>query len=74
MADSRGCDREDRGGGKVTIEEAIKIIKSECFVFNPLNFDRTRLINTALDKAVEALEQQKRQDEEAAGTLKDIDL
>jgi hypothetical protein len=51
----------------VTIEEAIKIIKSECYVFNPLNFDRTQLINTALDKAVEALEQVK----EIKGIIKD---
>ena len=57
----------------MTIEEAIKIIKSECYVFNPLNFDRTQLINTALDKAVEALEQQKRQSEEIAKTLKNIE-
>jgi hypothetical protein len=51
----------------VTIEEAIKIIKSECYVFNPLNFDRTQLINTALDKAVEALEQVR----EIKGIIKD---
>jgi hypothetical protein len=51
----------------VTIEEAIKIIKSECYVFNPLNFDRTQLINTALDAAVEALEQVK----EIKGIVKD---
>ena len=47
--------------------EAIKVIKSECYVFNPLNFDRTQLINTALDKAVEALEQVK----EIKGIIKD---
>lgn len=51
----------------MTASEAIKIIKSECYVFNPLNFDRTRLINTALDKAVEALEQVK----EIKGIIKD---
>lgn len=51
----------------MTIEEAIKIIKSECYVFNPLNFDRTQLINTALDAAVEALEQVK----EIKGIVKD---
>lgn len=51
----------------MTASEAIKIIKSECYVFNPLNFDRTRLINTALDKAVEALEQVK----EIKGIVKD---
>lgn len=51
----------------MTASEAIKVIKSECYVFNPLNFDRTRLINTALDKAVEALEQVK----EIKGIVKD---
>jgi hypothetical protein len=51
----------------VTASEAIKVIKSECYVFNPLNFDRTQLINTALDKAVEALEQVK----EIKGIVKD---
>lgn len=38
--------------------EAIDIIKSECYVMNLLNLDRTRMINSALDKAVEALEMQ----------------
>lgn len=38
--------------------EAIDIIKSECYVMNLLNLDRTRMINSALDKAVEALEAQ----------------
>ena len=51
----------------MTASEAIKIIKSECYVFNPLNFDRTQLINTALDKAVEALEQVR----EIKGIVKD---
>lgn len=41
----------------MTREEAIKVLKSECYVFNPLNFDRTTLINTALDVAVESLRQ-----------------
>ena len=39
-------------------EEAISVIKSECYVFNPLNFDRTTRINTALDMAIEALDQE----------------
>lgn len=39
-------------------EEAIEVIKSECYVFNPLNFDRSTRINTALDMAVKALEQE----------------
>jgi hypothetical protein len=51
----------------MTASEAIKVIKSECYVFNPLNFDRTQLINTALDAAVEALEQVK----EIKGIVKD---
>lgn len=38
-------------------KDAINIIKSECYVFNPLNFDRSTMINTALDMAVKALEQ-----------------
>ena len=41
-------------------KEAKEIIESECYVFNPLNFDRTTKINTALDVAVKALEQQDR--------------
>ena len=40
----------------MTREEAINIIKSECYVFNSLNFDR----NTALDMAIQALEKQDR--------------
>ena len=44
----------------MTNKEAIDVIKSECYVFNPLNFDRSTKINTALDVAVEALEQQDR--------------
>lgn len=43
--------------------EAIDIIKSECYVMNLLNLDRTRMINSALDKAVEALEAQINVDE-----------
>ena len=44
----------------MTREEAVNIIKSECYVFNPLNFDRSTRINTELDMAVEALEKQDR--------------
>ena len=54
----------------MTREEAISIIKSECYVFNPLNFDRSTRINTALDMAVEALEKQDR----IAQILDDCDL
>ena len=42
----------------MTLDEAIEIIKSECYVFNPLNFDRSTRINTALDMAIKALEQE----------------
>ena len=41
----------------MTNKEAIEIIKENCYIFNMLNFDRTTLVNTALDKAIEALEQ-----------------
>ena len=44
----------------MTNKEAKEIIKSECYVFNPLNFDRTTKINTALDMAIKALEMQKK--------------
>lgn len=40
----------------MTNKDAIDIIKSECYVFNPLNFDRSTMVNTALDMATEALE------------------
>ena len=54
----------------MTREEAIDIIKSECYVFNPLNFDRSTMVNTALDMAIEALEKQDR----IAQVLDDCDL
>ena len=44
----------------MTNKEAKEIIESECYVFNPLNFDRTTKINTALDMAIKALEKQDR--------------
>lgn len=37
-------------------ERAIKIIKSECYISDLLDLDRTRMVNTALDMAVKALE------------------
>lgn len=37
-------------------DEAIRIIKSECYISDLLDLDRTRMVNTALDRAVEALE------------------
>ena len=42
----------------MTKEEAREIIKSECYVFTPLNFDRSTMVNTALDMAIKALEQE----------------
>ena len=51
-------------------EEAINIIKSECYVFNPHNFDKSTKINTALDIAIKALEKQDR----IAQILDDYDL
>lgn len=54
----------------MTNKEAKEIIESECYVFNPLNLDRTTKINTALDVAVEALEKQDR----IAQILDDYDL
>ena len=42
----------------MTREEAKEIIKSECYVFNLLDFDRSTKINTALDMAIKALEQE----------------
>ena len=36
----------------MTNKEAKEIIESECYVFNPLNFDRSTMVNTAL-KALE---------------------
>ena len=42
----------------MTKKEAIEIIKSECYIFNPLDFDRSTKVNTALDMAIEALEKQ----------------
>ena len=42
----------------MTNKEAKEIIESECYVFNPLNLDRSTRINTALDVAIKALEQE----------------
>ena len=41
----------------MTSEEAIEVIKSECYIMDLLNLDRTRMVNTALDMAIEALKQ-----------------
>ena len=39
----------------MTLEEAKKIIKSECYIADLLNLDRTRMVNTALDMAIMAI-------------------
>ena len=44
----------------MAIDEAISVIESECYIFNPLDFDKSTRINTALDMAIEALEKQDR--------------
>ena len=44
----------------MTNKEAKEIIKSECYVFNPLDFDKSTMVNTALDMAIKALEKQDR--------------
>lgn len=42
----------------MTAREAIDVIKSECYVLNLLNFDRSTMVNTALDMAVKALSEE----------------
>ena len=42
----------------MTREEAIGVIKSECYIFNPLDLDESTRVNTALDMAIEALEKE----------------
>ena len=54
------CLRAEREERRMTREEAINIIKSECYIFNPLDFDKSTMVNTALDIAIEALEKQDR--------------
>lgn len=49
-------------------EKAIEVIQTECYVGDLLNLDRTRQINSALDKAVEALRECKR-GKDATGSL-----
>ena len=44
----------------MTREEAISVIKSECYIFNTLDFDKSTKVSTALDMAIEALEKQDR--------------
>ena len=40
----------------MTLAEAKKIIKSECYIADLLNLDRTQMVNTALDTVIEAAE------------------
>ena len=40
----------------MTLEKAKKIIKSECYIADLLNLDRTQMVNTALDTVIEAAE------------------
>ena len=39
----------------MTDKKAIEVIKENCYIFNPMNLDKTTLVNTALDRAVAAL-------------------
>lgn len=39
----------------MTNEKAIEVIKQNCYVSNLLDLDETVMINTALDRAVDAL-------------------
>ena len=39
----------------MTDKEAIEIIKHECYIFDMGDFDLTTIVNTALDRAVNAL-------------------
>lgn len=38
------------------IDNTIRVLKEECYIGDLLNLDRTRIVNTALDKAVLSLE------------------
>lgn len=38
------------------LKSTIDVLRYECYVFNPLNLDRTALINKALDVAIRELE------------------
>lgn len=41
----------------MTLAEAKKIIKSECYIADLLDLDRTHMVNTALDTVIEAAEE-----------------
>ena len=42
----------------MTIEEAKQIVKSECYIADLLDLDRTQMVNTALDTVIEAAERE----------------
>ena len=41
----------------MTLDEAKKIIKSECYIADLLNLDMTQMVNTALDTVIDAAEE-----------------
>ena len=41
----------------MTNEEAIQIIESECYIADLLNLDRTQMVNTALNIAIESMKE-----------------
>lgn len=41
----------------MTNKEAIEVIKTECYIASLLNIDKTVRVNTALDMAIQALDQ-----------------
>lgn len=43
----------------MSTEEIINIIKNECYIFDPADLDRTRIVNTALDKTIDILNEHK---------------
>ena len=45
----------------MTLEKAKKIIKSECYIADLLDLDRTQMVNTALDTVSEALSEEKKE-------------
>lgn len=38
------------------MKDAISIVRNECYVFNPMDFDKTYLINSALDQVLDFVE------------------
>lgn len=48
----------------MTLDEAKKIIKSECYIADLLDLDRTQTVNIALDTVIEAAEKYAKMHEE----------